>query len=150
MKTPYLLHTLAFLLFSLPACAAPPAPASGHAIDSPRRVLTDYENVQTASQFSVGGVGYAGTIAPEETSLRNLLKKKSTAEADCRRLVADATSAGKLYGLLGLKLLNSASYSAAAEPFRESRTTVTTTAGCMQYPQAMSAVVKEIDKGDYR
>ena len=100
MKSTFL--PLGLLALICQASAESPTPEA-------KPALSDYETVQTAHHFSIGATGAAATITPAETSLRRILQTPTGAE-DCRKLTVTGTSAGRLYGLLGLKILKDAAY----------------------------------------
>jgi len=107
---------------------------------------TDYETVRTADCFSIGATGAAATISPTEKSLRRILQTPTAAE-DCRKLAVAGTLAGKLYGLLGLKLLKDVTYSKTAAPYRFSRVEVMVTDACDLSERPTFYVVQLIDQG---
>lgn len=99
-----------------------------------------------AQQFTIGGVGFAGTISSAETALRALLKTPD-AVTECKKLVSDATPAGKLYGLLGLKLKDPKAFEEAFPAFKDSKTAVSTAAGCMLYETTLGKLATDIQDG---
>jgi hypothetical protein len=108
--------------------------------------LSDYETVRTAESFSIGATGAAATITQTETSLRRILLSPTAAE-DCRKLTVAGTPAGRLYGLLGLKILKDAAYPTAAMRHRFSRVEVSVTDACNISQRPTFFVVQLIDQG---
>lgn len=105
-------------------------------------------NLGKASSFALGGVGVAGTMSAGERALREVLKEPD-AVARLQRLLPDATPAGKLYALLGLRLRDRAAYQKALEKFGKIDAKVETARGCMLATEPFGDLVKEIEKGDY-
>ena len=70
--------------------------------------------LQKTTTFALGGVGYAGVMSEGERTLREILK-----EADAPKRLAsvlpNASAAGQLYALLGLRLRDRATYDRALE-----------------------------------
>ena len=62
----------------------------------------------------MGGVGYAGAMSAGERALRQVLKERD-AVSRLEGGIPDATPAGKLYSLLGLRKLDRAAYGRALE-----------------------------------
>src|SRR3954468_10690073 len=73
--------------------------------------------LQNAGSFALGGVGVAGTMSAGERALREVLKKPD-AVAQLEALLSNASPAGKLYALLGLRIRNRAAYQRALEKCR--------------------------------
>lgn len=119
---------------------APPNPPRA------QQSLSDYETVRRSMQFSVGGVGFAGVTARTEIAFRNLLRSPTAAQ-DCRKLLSEATTAGQLYGLLGLKLLNDPAYETAASRYKLSRSQASVASGCVVSPRAVAEIANYIDSG---
>ena len=108
-----------------------------------------YETLRAAPRFAMGGVGYAGAISREEQALRTSLERP-TAAADLQRLVAEATLEGRLYALLGLKLLEHPSFDALVRPYLRSHENVRTMVGCMVDRATAATIARRIRRGDYR
>jgi hypothetical protein len=84
---------------------------------SARELLRDFEALKNAPTFSLDPrLGNA----PLAVSFRRLLEYPAAA-AQCRKLVAEGTKCGQLYGLLGLKLLNDPAYALVARRYQASR-----------------------------
>lgn len=111
--------------------------------------LPDFETVRQADRFAIGGIGIAGTKSRSELALRNILKS-DTADVTCQKLVAKGTIAGQLYGLLGLKLLQSDAYKSVAPRYLDSKEMVPTAAGCIFGEEIVASVAQRINKGDYK
>jgi hypothetical protein len=104
------------------------------------------QKLLTAKEFSVGGVGESGARSSTELSFRALLKR-TDALAQCQKLLADASPAGKLYGLLGLKILDANSFRAALPGVNQSKTQVTTIVGCITFNTTVEEIADEIKRG---
>jgi hypothetical protein len=109
-------------------------------------------NAETAlsktSSFALGGVGVAGTMSAGERALREVLKDPD-AVAQLQRLLQDASPAGQLYALLGLRMRDRAAYEQALGKCRSIDAKVETMRGCMLGHEPFRDLVKEIEKGNY-
>ena len=141
MTMKYAVSLFVFFLFASFTLAAPP--------ERTERPLSDYEVLHRATEFSVGPVGFAGTTSSTESAFRKVLRT-SAAARDFHGLLSDATTAGKLYGLLGLKLLKDPEYATVASRFKVSRAQVSVTSGCITASRPVAEIAKHIDKGDLK
>jgi len=81
--------------------------------------------LESAGTFALGGVGVAGTMSAGERALREVLKQPD-AVARLEALLPNASPAGKLYALLGLRIRDRAAYARALEKCRSTDATVAT------------------------
>jgi len=102
---------------------------------------------KTAS-FALGGVGVAGTISEGERALREVLKQ-SDAVAQLEVLLPEASGPGQLYALLGLRVRDRDAYRRALVKYGQRDASVQTMRGCILQQEPFSALVKQIDHGDY-
>ena len=98
--------------------------------------------------FALGGIGVAGTMSEGERALREVLKE-SDGPARLEKLLADASAAGQLYALLGLRLRDRAAYARALEKLRTTDAKVQTARGCILQQESFRDLVKEIERGQY-
>lgn len=103
------------------------------------------DTVRAAKFFAIGGIGVAGTICPEEYAYREL-RDGPEAQTKFRKLLRDASPAGQMYALFGLRQLDAADYPALSEPFRKSATPVEVISGCNIHTDPTSEVVQWIDQ----
>ena len=75
-----------------------------------------YQTLLAATQFTIGPAGFAG-YSNGETALRTLLQERA-AEQACINLVTNANHEGGLYGLLGLRILNSDAFPLQLRKYR--------------------------------
>ena len=113
-----------------------------------RPTRAESDGLQSAGSFALGGVGVAGTMSAGERALREVLKKQD-AVARLEALLPNASPAGKLYALLGLKIRDRAAYERALEKCRSTDSTVETARGCMLSRESFRDLVKEIERGQY-
>jgi hypothetical protein len=104
--------------------------------------------VRNAESFAMGGVGFAGTMSAGERALRQVLKE-SDASSRLESMIPNATAAGKLYGLLGLRARDRAAYARALQMCRPIDTNVETVHGCVVGHESFRDVVQRIEHGDY-
>jgi hypothetical protein len=112
----------------------------------PARAESD--GLQSAGSFALGGVGVAGTMSAGERALREVLKRED-AVVRLEALLPNASPAGKLYALLGLKIRDRAAYERALEKWRTLDAKVETARGCMLSQESFRDLVKEIERGQY-
>jgi hypothetical protein len=90
----------------------------------------------------------AGTMSEGERALRALLAE-SEAPARLEKLLSDASPAGQLYALLGLRIRDPAAYERAVQKLRTTDTQVRTARGCMLDRESFRDLLKEIERGQY-
>jgi hypothetical protein len=98
--------------------------------------------------FALGGVGVAGTMSGGEKDLRAVLKE-ADAVPQLQSLLKNASPAGQLYALLGLRLRNRPAYDQAVPEFRKRSDVISTLHGCIMMKEKMDAIVRQIEHGDY-
>jgi hypothetical protein len=98
--------------------------------------------------FALGGIGVAGTMSEGERALREVLKESDVA-ARLEKLVPDASPAGQLYALLGLRLRDRAAHDRALAKLRTTDAKVQTARGCILQQESFGDLVKEIERGQY-
>ena len=98
--------------------------------------------------FALGGVGVAGTMSSGESDLRALLKETDAVQ-QLKSLLKNATPAGQLYALLGLRLRDRPSYEQALPALRQRSDMISTMHGCILMKEKMESIVKQIEHGDY-
>ena len=104
--------------------------------------------LQKAAMFALGGIGVAGTMSPGERALREVLANRD-AVARMERLLTNATPAGRLYALLGLRLKDRALYDRAIRELRAVDAKVETARGCIISQESFGDLLKEIERGQY-
>jgi hypothetical protein len=104
--------------------------------------------LEKASMFALGGIGVAGTMSPGERALREILANPN-AVSRMERLLTNATTAGRLYALLGLRLKDRALYNRIIQELRPVDAKVETARGCMLSQESFGDLVKEIERGQY-
>ena len=113
-----------------------------------RPVRAESGGLQSAGSFALGGVGVAGTMSAGERALREILKQPD-AVTRLEALLPNASPAGKLYALLGLRIRDRAAYECALEKCRTTEAKVETARGCMLSEESFRDLVKEIERGQY-
>jgi hypothetical protein len=104
--------------------------------------------LEKAAMFALGGIGVAGTMSPGERALREVLANPN-AVSRMKRLVTNATPAGRLYALLGLRIKDRALYNRVIQEVRPVDAKVETARGCMISQESFGDLVKEIERGQY-
>jgi hypothetical protein len=107
----------------------------------------DY-GVRKAGSFAIGGVGVAGTMSAGERALRQILKETDAASR-LEGMLSNASPAGQLYALLGLRARDRAAYGRALEKLRTIDARVATARGCILGQESFRDLVKEIERGQY-
>jgi hypothetical protein len=98
--------------------------------------------------FALGGIGAAGSMSEGERSLREVLEE-SDAASRLEKLLSDASPAGQLYALLGLRRRDRAAYERALGKLRTTDAKVQTARGCILQQESFGDLVKEIERGEY-
>jgi hypothetical protein len=98
--------------------------------------------------FALGGIGVVGSMSEGERALREVLNE-SGVTARLEKLLSDASPAGQLYALLGLRVRDRAAYERALGKLRKTNAKVQTARGCMLSEESFGDLVKEIERGVY-
>ena len=105
-----------------------------------------YRIVKTAALFSIGPVGEEGRPSKREAAFRQLLKQPEPL-ARCQKLLTEATPAGQLYGLLGLRLLDEKAFQAALPAYKNLETEIPTMTGCILTRVKAADIAARIENG---
>jgi hypothetical protein len=100
-----------------------------------------YQVVATTGEFCSTKVGFAGQTPQVVVAFRILLKSPDAAAA-FKGLLADGTTAGKLYALCGLYYADPDYFDRAVAPFRGSRREVATLMGCIMSRAKVGSIVE--------
>ena len=111
---------------------------------------TDPFDLLVKSQcFRLGPVGYTGEIAPEEIALRRIMKRDAAPFA-LEKLYAKGYTAGKLYALVGLHVVNKPKFRELAFELKKTPSLVDSQAGCIMGIQLeVGSVIDDIEAGNY-
>jgi len=104
--------------------------------------------LRKAQLFALGGIGVAGSMSEGERALREVLKESDVA-ARLEKLLSDASPAGQLYALLGLRLRDRTAYERALQKMRTTDAKVQTARGCILQQESFGDLLKEIERGQY-
>ena len=131
-----------------------------------------YFTLQGAIMFRMGSVGFMGTTSPEESALRDLLYDIEAIPA-LKSLSRNATTAGRLYALLGLRIRDINAFREEAQLYRERSEqdrdrsepveksprdvlviedgtgSVLTQSGCLVIPEQQESILRKIELGVY-
>jgi hypothetical protein len=129
----------ALIILGFLACHAPLEATEPAASDS---------SLRSVSSFALGGTGVAGTISEGERALREILKQ-SDAVARLESMLPQASPAGQLYALLGLRARDRSAYQQAMAKYGQRDAKVETMRGCILQRESFVSLVKQIDHGDY-
>jgi hypothetical protein len=108
-----------------------------------------YEIIKSAERFTVGGVGFAGSPSRQEMAFRHLLKQPE-AISRCTKLLTEATPAGQVYALLGLRLLDQQAFKAALPRYKESDSEISSMSGCVVTRTTAAKLAREIERGELK
>ena len=104
--------------------------------------------LRETTTFALGGVGFAGIMSEGERTLREILKEADAATR-LESVLPNASAAGQLYALLGLRLRDRAAYQRALEKYRANDANVQTMRGCIMQRESFRKLVEQIERGDY-
>lgn len=116
-----------------------------HLAEKPDAVLNHLAKVDV---FAFGGIGFAGTISPGEKDYLLILSRPS-AESDFETLLGVGNSQAKCYALAGLRQVNPERFKKLTAGLWLSQAEVSTMSGCLMRRQTISAVLKQIQAGNY-
>ena len=83
-----------------------------------------------------------------ERTLREILKEADAATR-LESVLPNASAAGQLYALLGLRLRDRAAYQRALEKYRGNDANVQTMRGCIMQRESFRKLVEQIERGEY-
>ena len=103
-----------------------------------------------AQRFSSAGVGYAG-LTPNEVMAWRVIFFRTGGESTFVRLLDDATPAGQLYALAGLRFAfaNEELFAKAAARLARRTDRVHVIRGCIGFEASVAELVAEIRKGEW-
>ena len=124
-----------------------------------------YATLHGAIMFRIGAVGFMGETSPEELALRDLVNDVEAIPA-LRSLCRNATTAGRLYALLGLRIRDINAFQEEALLSRDSSEhkeksptdslaiedgpgAVLTQTGCLVIPEQQESILRKIEVGVY-
>ena len=105
-------------------------------------------DLRKAGSFAMGGIGVAGSMSAGERALRVVLAEPD-AVVRLQAIIANASPAGQLYALLGLRARDRAAYESAREKIKAVDAKVETARGCILQRESFRDLVKEIEGGHY-
>ena len=108
--------------------------------------MTPCDVLKRARRFTIGPVGFAAMRSKEETAFRSILTG-STPSDEFKSLLSGATLSGRLYALLGLKLLNDPSFEGECLRLAGTGESVDTMEGCIMRPRSAGSIAREIRDG---
>lgn len=106
------------------------------------------KSLAEVEEFAFGGVGVAGIESQGEGFFRGELEQPNAVET-FKKILAQGTSAAKLYALCGIRLLSEKDFDAAAAPLMKSNETVTTMRGCMVSKERVGELARQIGAGAF-
>jgi hypothetical protein len=106
------------------------------------------DQLHRIESFALGGIGIAGTMSEGEQALRALLHDPN-ATAQLQELLTNATPAGQLYALLGLRTRDRAAYDHALKDFKAPNVEVQTIGGCIIWRAPFKQLLDRIKAGEY-
>ena len=106
------------------------------------------DELRRIESFAIGGIGIAGTTSEGERALRTLLTDPK-ASAQLQDLLTNATPAGQLYALLGLRVHDRATYDQALQNFPVPKDQVQTIAGCIITRAPFRQLLDRIKAGQF-
>lgn len=118
---------------------------SGFAGEAP----SPFQRLKAAPRFTIGPVGFAAMPAREEKAFRALLRGPKAPE-QFGKLLSEATPAGQLYALLGLKLLKDPAYEKAYPRYAANEQPVSTMSGCIVMQTTVDALARQIGEGKFK
>lgn len=100
-----------------------------------------YQKLLGAERFEEGLVGFAAQLSDYVTSFNKLLDEKA-ADSAFKSLLANASTAGKLYALSGLYYTDHKLFKTEIEKFRRSEDALPTMSGCLIFTKKVSEIVE--------
>ena len=104
-----------------------------------------YSALKSVSSFDAGGFIFG--VTDDEASLRVLLKQKQAVDV-FQSLLKEATPAGQMYALVGLKSADPIAFDKAVTPFLTLKTKVRVMYGSIEAEDTVATVADDIRKGN--
>jgi hypothetical protein len=104
--------------------------------------------VAAAKSLAFGGVGVAGLMSEGERNLRAVLAQPDAAQ-QLQAALAQATPAGKLYILVGLRRCDRAAYQKVSEAVVRPTDDVQVVRGCMVSKEPFRQVLSQVQDGRF-
>ncbi len=101
-----------------------------------------------AKSFAFGGVGVAGIMSEGERNLRAVLQQPDASQ-QLQTALPQATLAGRLYILVGLRRRDRAAYQKISDSLAPSNNPVEVAHGCMISRETFRQLLSEIKEGRY-
>jgi len=123
-------YALVFMLFASSVAMYSPTPREHEA----------FEFLRTATTFESPHVGFAGVYSRGYLALR-IVNRSVAADALFKRLIAEGSPAGQLYGLVGVYRTDPEYFRTVAPEFAAKRDSVSTMVGCIMGGEQVSEIV---------
>ena len=101
-----------------------------------------------AKSLAFGGVGVAGLMSEGERNLRSVLGRPDASQ-QLQAALAQATPAGKLYILVGLRRCDHAAYQKALDSLRRPNDDIQVVRGCMVSKEPFRQVLSQVQDGRF-
>jgi len=101
-----------------------------------------------AKSLAFGGVGVAGLMSEGERNLRSVLERPDASQ-QLQAALAQATPAGKLYILVGLRRCDHAAYQKALDSLRRPNDDIQVVRGCMVSKEPFRQVLSQVQDGRF-
>ena len=108
-----------------------------------KRLLLKYAN----KSFVLGGVGFSGSVDDLQLCIGSIARLDG-AEQEFLSVCSLPVKAMNLYGLLGLKLVNSPHFSVQYDILKSDKSKIDTWSGCCGYSTTVGNLAQEIFKSD--
>lgn len=115
------------------------------AISSENRAVRD---LAAAKSLAFGGVGVAGLMSEGERNLRAVLAQPDASQ-QLQAALAQATTAGKLYILVGLRRCDRVAYQKIFDSFGRPNEEVEVVRGCMISKEPFRQVLSQVQDGRF-
>src|SRR5437588_5967700 len=104
--------------------------------------------LRSSERFTSAGIGYAG-LTPNEVLAWRVVFHSPDADSIFQNLLGNASVAGQLYALAGLRFNDSNAFAKAAARLRARAGRVQTIRGCIVGSLTVAEAVREIERGDW-
>jgi len=143
---------LIFSLFILAAAGCGPGrnqpAAAGFGQWDGAEYASAYKLLAESTVFRLGGIGFAGSMAPEQVALCRIIKQDNASEI-LESLYSNGTLPGKLYSLLGFRFVDRARFEELSPKLKKNTDKIEAQAGCVFFKQTVRSVVEMMGSGDY-
>lgn len=104
--------------------------------------------LKTADCFRIGPIGYGADTSPEKIALVKIMNQ-SDSYVVLEKLFYQASPAGQLYALAGLRLVDKTKYEKLLMQIKHRNREISSQLGCIVQEEPIGNIVEDIERGEF-